>query len=83
MQVNCREFLVTSRDQTLLFWKEVAGWGCMNTTAYSLETPKVDLASYIDEFSSFYLKKASEKPDYLGQIFRLAQLYPNVSFLPT
>jgi len=31
-----------------------------------LGTPKVDLASYIDEFSSFYLKKASEKPEHLG-----------------
>jgi hypothetical protein len=37
----------------------------MNTTTYSLETSKVNLASYIDEFSSFYLKKASEKPKYL------------------
>ena len=81
LQVDCREFFVTSLDQTLLFWKEATGWGWMNTTAYSLETPRVDLASYIDEFSSFYLQKASEKPDYLGQIFRLAQLYPDVSFL--
>jgi len=83
LQVNCRAFIVTSPDQTLLFWKEVTGWGWMNTTAYSLETSKVDLASYIDEFSSVYLKKASEKPEHLGQIFRLAQLYPNVSFSPT
>jgi hypothetical protein len=83
LQVNCREFFVTSPDQTLLFWKEATGWGWMNTTAYSLESPKVDIASYIDEFSSFYLQKASEKPDYLGQIFRLAQLFPNVSSLLT
>ena len=83
MEVNCREFVRTSPDQTLLCWKEVDGWGWMDTTAYSLETPKVDLASYIDEFSSFYLKEACEKPDHLGQIFRLAQLYPDVSSSPT
>lgn len=54
----------------------------MNTTTYSLKTSKVNLASYIDEFSSFYLKKASEKPEHLDQIFQLAQLYSNVSFSP-
>lgn len=83
LQVNCCEFFITSPDQTLLFWREAIGWGWMDTTAYSLETAKVDLTSYIDEFSSFYLKKASKEPNHLGQIFRLAQLYPNVSFLPT
>ena len=39
----------------------------MYTTAYSLENPNVDLASYIDDFSSFYLKNTGEKADYLSQ----------------
>jgi len=34
---------------------------------------------YVDDCASFLLKGASEKADYLGQIFKLAELYQNVS----
>ena len=41
----------------------------------------MNLTFYIDEFSSFYLKKSNQQTDYLSQIFRLAQLYTNVGVL--
>ena len=78
LQVECREFVATSADQTQLFWKEETGWKWIYTTAYTLKTPTVDLSSYVDDFSSFYLKMACEKADYLGQIFQLARLYRKV-----
>ncbi|KAL9613099.1 MAG: hypothetical protein Q9167_002356 [Letrouitia subvulpina] len=81
LHVNCREFIANSPDQHQLFWKEATGWKYLHTTTYCLEKPNVDLASYLDEFSSIYLKKAGEKADYLSQIFRLAGLYPDVCFL--
>ena len=80
LHVMCREFFATSSHQTLLFWKEAIGWGSMHTTSYSLKDSNMDLTVYIDEFSTFYLKRASEKTDHLSQIFQLARLYPNVSY---
>jgi len=82
LRVHCREFDATSQDQTQLFWKDSTGWNWMYSTKYSLEVPNVDLRQYIDECASFLLRGASEKADYLGQIFRMAQLYRNVSFSP-
>ena len=40
----------------MLFWKETTGWEWIYTTAYSLETPSVDL-------SSVYLERVSEQAD--------------------
>ena len=82
LQVHCYEFDATSQDQTQLFWKESTGWNWMYSTTYSLEVPNIDLRQYIDECASFLLKGASEKADYLGQIFQMAQLYRDVSFSP-
>ena len=82
LQVHCREFDATSPDQTQLFWKESTGWHWMYSTTYSLEVPNIDLRQYIDDCASFLLEEASEKADYLGHIFQLAQLYRNVSFPP-
>ena len=81
LQINCREFLIISPDQTMLFWKRTTDWESTNTTAYNLKTLKMNLTFYIDEFSSFYLKKSNQQVDYLSQIFRLTQLYTNVGVL--
>ena len=80
LQGHFREFDATSLDQTQLFWKESTGWNWTYPTTYSLAVPNIDLRQYIDDCASFLLKGASEKADYLGQIFQLAPLYRNVSF---
>ncbi|KAL9027847.1 MAG: hypothetical protein Q9196_003692 [Gyalolechia fulgens] len=75
LQVQCREFLATSEDQTQLFWKETTGWNWTCSTTYGLDVPNIDLRQYIDDCASFLLKGSCQKADYLGQIFQLAQLY--------
>lgn len=82
LQVHCREILATPQDQTQLFWKESTGWNKMYLTTYSLDLPNIDLRQYIDDCASFLVKGASEKVEYLGQMFQLAELYRNVSFSP-
>lgn len=54
----------------------------MYLTTYSLDVPNIDLRQYIDDCASFLVKGASEKAEYLGQMFQLAELYRNVSFSP-